>query len=98
MGLLLGSSPAAAQAGDAAVACVGSKLETLDSSNPVRRVITEDVAVVYRVGVGSEDRERMERVPPRRVGRPRGDLVRVVQPRGQPRGDRPLIRGRSGAI
>ncbi|WP_420634272.1 hypothetical protein [Candidatus Palauibacter sp.] len=59
--LLLGSSPAAAQFGDAAVVCVGSELETLDSSNPVRRVITEDVAVIYRVGVGAEDREGMER-------------------------------------
>ena len=59
--LVLGSSPAAAQAGEAAVACVGSELETLDSSNPVRRMITEDVAVVYRVGVAAEDREGTER-------------------------------------
>ena len=59
--LLLGPSPAAAQAGDAAVACVGSAIETLDSSSPVRRLITEDVAVVYRVGVRAEDREATER-------------------------------------
>ena len=59
--LLVGPSPAAAQARDAAVACVGSELETLDSSSPVRRLITEDVAVVYRVGVGAEDREATER-------------------------------------
>ena len=57
----LGSSPAAAQSADAAVACVGSAIETLDSSSPVRRLITEDVAVVYRVGVRAEDREGTER-------------------------------------
>ena len=55
--LLLGSSPAAAQSRDAAVACVGSALETLDRSSPVRRLITEDVAVGYR----AEDREATER-------------------------------------
>ena len=58
--LFVGASPAAAQAGDAAVACVGSAIETLDSSSPVRRLITEDVAVVYRVGVRADDREATE--------------------------------------
>ena len=59
--LLASSVPVAAQSASAAVACVGSDRRTLDSSNPVRRMITEDVAVVYRVGVGSVDREEMER-------------------------------------
>ncbi|WP_419858596.1 hypothetical protein [Candidatus Palauibacter irciniicola] len=59
--LLAASFPAAAQSGAAAVACVGSDRRILDSSNPVRRMISEDVAVVYRVGVGSVDREEMER-------------------------------------
>ncbi len=59
--LLAGSFPAAAQSGSAAVVCVGSELETLESESPVRRVITEDVAVIYRVGVQSDDREGMER-------------------------------------
>ena len=58
---LLSSAPATAQSGDAAVVCVGSELETLDSSSPVRRMITEDVAVIYRVGVAAEDQEGMER-------------------------------------
>ncbi len=58
--LLIGSFPAAAQSGPSAVVCVGSERKTLESSNPVRRVITEDVAVVYRVGVGDDDREGME--------------------------------------
>ena len=58
--LLISCLPAAAQSGPSAVVCVGSERKTLESSNPVRRVITEDVAVVYRVGVGDDDREGME--------------------------------------
>ena len=58
--LLAGASPAAAQTGSAAVVCVGSERQTLQTSGPVRRVITEDVSVVYRVGVGADDREGME--------------------------------------
>ncbi|WP_420463598.1 formylglycine-generating enzyme family protein [Candidatus Palauibacter sp.] len=59
--LLAGSIPIAAQSGSAAVVCVGSELETLESSSPVRRVITTDVGVIYRVGVRADDREAMER-------------------------------------
>ena len=59
--LLAGSVPAAAQPGPAAVVCVGSERQTLEAAGPVRRVITEDVAVVYRVGVRADDREGMER-------------------------------------
>ncbi|WP_419936429.1 hypothetical protein [Candidatus Palauibacter sp.] len=58
--LLAGSFPAAAQSGSAAVVCVGSERQTLQTSGPVRRVITEDMAVVYRVGVRTDDREGME--------------------------------------
>ncbi|WP_419939535.1 SUMF1/EgtB/PvdO family nonheme iron enzyme [Candidatus Palauibacter sp.] len=60
MPLVARSVPPAAQWGSAAVVCVGSELQTLDSSSPVRRVIKEDVAVVYRVGVQDDDREGME--------------------------------------
>ena len=60
MPLITRSVPPAAQWGSAAVVCVGSELQTLDSSSPVRRVIKEDVAVVYRVGVRGDDREGME--------------------------------------
>ena len=66
LGLLAGillfatSFEAAAQFGPGAVVCVGSELETLESSSPVRRVVTTDVAVIYRVGVTSDDREGME--------------------------------------
>ena len=63
------------------MACVGSAIETLDSSSPVRRLITEDVAVVYRVGVGAEDREATERSLLAGVGRARGGVVPLVQPR-----------------
>ena len=58
--LLASSAPAAAQSASATVVCVGSDRQTLESSNPVRRVITEDVAVVYRLGVPIDDREGME--------------------------------------
>ena len=59
--LIASSVPAAAQSASATVVCVGSERQTLQSSNPVRRVITEDVAVVYRLGVPTDDREGMER-------------------------------------
>ena len=58
--LLASSALAAAQSASATVVCVGSDRQTLESSNPVRRVITEDVAVVYRLGVPIDDREGME--------------------------------------
>lgn len=58
--LLASSVPVTAQSALAAVVCVGSERRTLDSANPVRRVITEDVAVVYRTGVRGSDREGME--------------------------------------
>ena len=58
--LLIGDFPVAAQSGSAAVVCVGSERRALQSAGPVRRVITEDVAVAYRVGVGADDREGME--------------------------------------
>lgn len=95
--LLLGSSPAAAQAGEAAVACVGSELETLNSANPVRRVITEDVAVVYRVGVAAEGREGTERSLLAELGdhaevsclwsNPGDNYVAIVRYTGAVRGD-----------
>ena len=58
--LLASSAPAAAQSVSATVVCVGSERQTLESSGPVRRVITEDVAVVYRLGVPIDDRQGME--------------------------------------
>ena len=59
--LLASPVPVAAQSASAAVVCVGSERQILQSSNPVRRVITEDVAAVYRVGVGIDDRQGMKR-------------------------------------
>lgn len=58
--LLASSVPVAAQSASATVVCVGSERQTLQSSNLVRRVITEDVAVVYRLGVPTDDRQGME--------------------------------------
>ena len=64
-----GSLPAAAQSGFGAVVCVGSEQATPRTPDPDRRfgwegvavVYRIDLAVVYRVGVPLDDRERVER-------------------------------------
>ena len=54
------SLPAAAQSGSEAVVCVGSETRTL-ATNPIRRVYTEDMEVVYRTGVDIDQRAQIER-------------------------------------
>ena len=58
----LGASflPAAAQSDSEAVVCVGSETWTLQT-NPIRRVYTEDMEIVYRTGVDIGQRDQMER-------------------------------------
>ena len=58
--LATGSLPAAAQSGSEAVVCVGSERRTL-ATNPIRRVYTEDMEIVYRIGVDSGQRDQVER-------------------------------------
>ena len=60
--LVLGAGflPAAAQSGSEAVVCVGSETRTLQT-NPIRRVYTEDMEIVYRIGVDIGQRDQMER-------------------------------------
>ena len=58
--LLAGTRPAAAQAGLGAVTCVGGELETIPSTNPVRRVMRADQEVMYRVGVALASRDEVE--------------------------------------
>ncbi len=60
--LVLGASylPAAAQSGSEAVVCVGGETRTLQT-NPIRRVYTEDMEIVYRIGVDIGQRDQMER-------------------------------------
>ena len=60
--LVLGASflPAAAQSGSEAVVCVGSERRTL-ATNPIRRVYTEDMEIVYRIGVDIGQRAQIER-------------------------------------
>ncbi len=60
--LVLGgtSLPAAAQSGSEAVVCVGSERRTL-ATNPIRRVYTEDMEIVYRIGADSGQRDEVER-------------------------------------
>ena len=55
-----GCLPAAAQSGSEAVVCVGSERRTL-ATNPIRRVYTEDMEIVYRIGVDSGQRDQVER-------------------------------------
>ena len=58
----LGASylPGTAQSGSEAVVCVGSETRTLQT-NPIRRVYTEDMEIVYRIGVDIGQRDQMER-------------------------------------
>ena len=55
-----GSLPAAAQSGSEAVVCVGSERRTL-ATNPIRRVYTEDMEIVYRIGADIGQRDQVER-------------------------------------
>ena len=54
------SLPAAAQSGSEAVVCVGSERRTL-ATNPIRRVYTEDMEIVYRIGADIAQRDQVER-------------------------------------
>ena len=54
------SLPAAAQSGSEAVVCVGSETRTL-ATNPIRRVYTEDMELVYRIGADIGQRDQVER-------------------------------------
>ena len=58
--LLADVGPAAAQSGLGAVTCVGGELETIPSTNPVRRVMRTDQEVMYRVGVALASRDEVE--------------------------------------
>ena len=62
LALVLGAGflPAAAQSGSEAVVCVGSERRTLQT-NPIRRVYTEDMEIVYRIGVDIGQRDQVER-------------------------------------
>ena len=60
LALAAGFLPAAAQSGSEAVVCVGSETRTLQT-NPIRRVYTEDMEIVYRIGVDIGQRDQMER-------------------------------------
>ena len=58
--LLADVGPATAQAGLGAVTCVGGELETIPSTNPVRRVMRTDQEVMYRVGIALASRDEEE--------------------------------------
>ena len=58
--LAAGFLPTAAQSGSEAVVCVGSERRTL-ATNPIRRVYTEDMEIVYRIGADIGRRDQVER-------------------------------------
>ena len=60
LAVIAGFLPAAAQSGSEAVVCVGSERRTL-ATNPIRRVYTEDMEVVYRIGADIGQRDQVER-------------------------------------
>ena len=60
LALVASSLPASAQDGSEAVVCVGSERRTL-ATNPIRRVYTEDMEVVYRLGADIGQRDQIER-------------------------------------
>ncbi|MYC52723.1 MAG: hypothetical protein F4X47_10445 [Gammaproteobacteria bacterium] len=60
LAMALVATPAAAQSGSEAVVCVGSERRTL-ATNPIRRVYTEDMEIVYRIGADIGQRDQVER-------------------------------------
>ncbi len=60
LALLADVLPASAQQQLAAVVCMGSELETLAGTGPVRRVIRRDAELVYRVGVDLSGEAQVE--------------------------------------
>ena len=60
LAILSFATPAAAQSGSEAVVCVGSERRTL-ATNPIRRVYTEDMEIVYPIGADIDQRDQVER-------------------------------------
>ena len=60
MGRTTSSLPTAAQSSSEVVVCVGSETRTFQT-NPIRRVFTEDMEIVYRIGVDIGQHDQMER-------------------------------------
>ena len=60
--LALGSLPAIAQSGSEAVVCVGSERLTF-ATNPIRRVYTKDMEIVYRIGAAIGQRDQIDSAP-----------------------------------
>lgn len=62
LGASLVGAPVAAQSGSEAVVCVGSERRIL-ATNPIPRVYTEDMEIVYRICVDIRQRDEVERHP-----------------------------------
>ena len=95
LALALGATslPAAAQSGSEAVVCVGSERRTL-ATNPIRRVYTEDMEVVYRTGVDIGQRAQIERT----LGSELGSYLEVWCAWSDPGDDHAVIISYTGVV
>ena len=90
---LLVSTPAAAQSGSEAVVCVGSE-NRIHQGNPIRRFYTEDMEVMYRIGVDIGERNQIERT----LGSELGPYPEVWCAWSDPGDDHVVIVGYTGVI
>ena len=91
--LALGSLPAAAQSGSEAVVCVGSE-NRIHEGNPIRRFYTEDMEVMYRIGVDIGQRSQIEST----LGSELGPYPEVWCAWSDPGDDHVVIVGYTGVI
>ena len=93
LALAAGSLPAAAQSGSEAVVCVGSETR-IHQGNPIRRFYTEDMEVMYRIGVDIGQRSQIERT----LGSELGSYPEVWCAWSDPGDDHAVIVGYTGVI
>ena len=87
------SLPAAAQSGSEAVVCVGSE-NRIHQGNPIRRFYTEDMEVMYRIGVDIDQRDQIERT----LGSELGSYPEVWCAWSDPGDNHVMIVGYTGVI
>ena len=93
LALAITSLPAAAQSGSEAVVCVGSE-NRIHEGNPIRRFYTEDMEVMYRIGVDIGQRNQIERT----LGSELGPYPEVWCAWSDPGDDHVMIVGYTGVI
>ena len=93
LGVAAGSLPATAQSGSEAVVCVGSE-NRIHQGNPIRRFYTEDMEVMYRIGVDIGQRSQIEST----LGSELGSYPEVWCAWSDPGDDHAVIVGYTGVI